>query len=67
MLRMTIALGSDIRLMGFDPSLKHLACLATMKSCDTTKLSVDDNIYMIVFRCVHEINCGIKVCKKQAF
>ena len=30
--------------MGFDPSSKRPACLATLKSCDTTKQSVDDNI-----------------------
>ena len=29
---------------GFDPGLKRPGCLATLKSCDTTKLSVDDNI-----------------------
>ena len=32
-------------LLGFDPSFKNLACLATLKSCDTTKLSMDDYIH----------------------
>ena len=31
--------------MGFNLSLKHLTSLATLKSCDTTNLFVDDNIY----------------------
>ena len=38
---------------GFDPSFDHLACLATLKSCDTTKQSVcgwyiydDKNVWM---------------------
>ena len=29
----------------FDPSFKRLMCLATLKSSDTTELSVDDNTY----------------------
>ena len=32
--------------MGFDPSLK---CLTTLKSCDTTKLSVGDYIYIYIY------------------
>ena len=30
---------------GFDPSFKRPTCLTTLKSFDTTKLSLDDNIY----------------------
>ena len=48
-LRMMIALGLDVRLSQpvCDPSLKDLVGLASLKSRDTTKLSVDDNIYML--------------------
>ena len=35
--------------MGFDPSLKHPMCLATLKRCDTMKLSVDDYIYIYIY------------------
>ena len=31
---------------GFDPSFKHLTCLVTLKSCDTTKQSVCRWLYM---------------------
>ena len=29
---------------------KDLACLATLMSCDTTKQSVDDNIYIHIYK-----------------
>ena len=29
---------------GFDPSFENLKCLATLKSCDTIKLFVDENV-----------------------
>ena len=35
--------------MGFDPSCKRPTCLATLKSCDTTKQSVNDNIYIYIY------------------
>ena len=28
---------------------KRLVCLASLMSCDTTKLSVDDNIYIYIY------------------
>ena len=31
--------------LGFDPSFENLACLATLKSCDTMKQSVWITIY----------------------
>ena len=37
---MTMAQRQVVQQTFFDPSLKHLACLATRKSCDTTKQSV---------------------------
>ena len=36
---------SSVKLDGFQSQLKRPACLATTNSCDTTKQSVDDNIY----------------------
>ena len=33
----------------FTPSLKRPACLATLKSCDTKKQSVDDNVCIYVY------------------
>ena len=37
---------SNVKLAGFYLSFKRPTCLATLKSCDTTKQSVDDNIYI---------------------
>ena len=37
---------------GFDPSFGNLACLATLKICDTMKLSVDDKYSVCVCVCV---------------
>ena len=34
---------------GFDLSLKRLACLATLKSSDTIKYFVDNNIYIYIY------------------
>ena len=33
---------SNLSWAGFDRSFKRLTCLATLKSCDTMKQSVDD-------------------------
>ena len=35
--------------MGFDPSFKHPTCLATLKSCDTTKQSVFGWLYIYIY------------------
>ena len=35
--------------VGFDPSFKHLTCLATLKTCDATKQSVDNSIYIYIY------------------
>ena len=40
---------SSIKIVGFWSLLKHPVCLATLKSCDTMKQSVDDNIYMYIY------------------
>ena len=36
---------------GFDPSFENLACLATLKSCDSTKQSVCGWQYMLPYPC----------------
>ena len=40
---------SNVKLGGFDPSSKHPTCLATLKSCDTTKQSVCGWLYIYIY------------------
>ena len=43
----------------FNPSFKHPMCLATLRSCDTTKQSVDDNIYIYIYIYIYHSNLQI--------
>ena len=38
---------ADVNRLGFDPTMRHIACLSTLISFDTTKHYVDDKIIYI--------------------
>ena len=40
---------SNVNMVGFNPSLKHPACLATLMSCDTTKQSLLGWLYIYIY------------------
>ena len=52
---------SSVMLGRFDPSLKPPMCLTTLKNCDTTKQSVDDNIYIYIYIYIYICVC-VCVC-----
>ena len=48
---------SNVNWAGFDPSFKHPTCLATQKSCDTTKQSVmtgTQYIYIYIYIYIYD-------------
>ena len=49
-------LGWHMSQPGFDPSFENLTCLATLKSCDTTKQSICGWQYMLPYPCGLELS-----------
>ena len=64
-------LGWPMSQPGFDHSFENLACLATLKSCETTKQSVCGCQYMFPYPCGVELSGersnGCHLCKARLF
>ena len=55
--------------MGFDPGFECPACLATLRSSDRTKQSVDDNIYAppwVLNTLVKELSAAARIMQSSS-